>query len=347
MPPVARPAPPRIYLAGPDVFRRDSAAVFADLKRRCEQLGLLGLEPSDGGLVAGFRGSDEALAQRIYEGNIALIRQADGVLANLADFRGLEPDSGTVFEIGYAVALDKPVVAYGVPAGSYAERVGARIACTPDAGGTLRETASGLMVEGLGQRANLMLTRSAELAPSAQAGLQRLAARLGARPVVQLRRFEVGDEPALQQVFHSAVHQTTARDYSPEQRAAWAPDQPDLAAWSARLQRNRPFVALLGEQIVGFADLQPDGQIDQFFVSARHTGLGVARQLMERLHAEAAALGLQALHADVSLTAEGFFARQGFVVLQRQTPRRNGVALRNAAMRKRLDRASPAYNPAA
>ena len=185
--PVAPSCAPRVYLAGPDVFFRHSAAVFAHLKACCTRLGLVGLEPSDGGLSQGQRGSDDALAQRIYEGNIALIHAADGVIANLMDFRGLEPDPGTVFEVGYAIALGKPVVAYGVPAGTYAQRVAARTPCAPDGTGTLRETASGLMVEGLGQRLNLMLTRSAELADSAEDALQRLARRLGTGPVLQVR----------------------------------------------------------------------------------------------------------------------------------------------------------------
>ena len=132
MPSSPRPLP-RIYLAGPDVFRPDAAAVFRQLKAWCTQLGCVGLEPSDGGLAAGFQGPDAELAQRIYDGNVALIHQADGVLANLVNFRGQEPDSGTVFEVGYAIALGKPVAAYGVPAGSYAERVSATTACAPDA----------------------------------------------------------------------------------------------------------------------------------------------------------------------------------------------------------------------
>ena len=47
-----------------------------------------------------------------------------------------------------------------------------------DAHGVLRESATGLMVEGLGQRANLMLTRSVvALADDAQDALARLACR--------------------------------------------------------------------------------------------------------------------------------------------------------------------------
>jgi len=169
---------PRIYLAGPDVFFPDAVRIFRDMQGHCARLGMQGMPPSDGGLASGFRGSGEALAQRIYEGNIALIRQADGVLANLMSFRGHEPDSGTVFEVGYAIALGKPVVAYGVPEGSYLDRVATLIPCARDSAGMTREVHSGVMVEGLGQRLNLMLARSAPIEPSAEAALARLAAPL-------------------------------------------------------------------------------------------------------------------------------------------------------------------------
>ncbi len=333
---------PRIYLAGPDVFRPDAAQVFARLKARCARLGLAGLEPADD---AAGELQGEALAQRIYEGNVARIRQADGVLANLADFRGLEPDSGTVFEVGYAIALGKPVAAYGVPPRSYAERVGAARACATDARGVLRERADGTMVEGLGQRLNLMLARSVGIAESPEAALQLLAERLGAQPALTIRPYTADDLDAVLGVFQSAVHETAARDYDAAQRAAWAPSVPDRSAWAVRLQRNQPFVALWRGQVAGFADLQPDGLIDQFFVASTHGGRGIGQALMDHLLALADRRELAELRAEVSLTAEGFFARNGFLVLERRTPQRAGVVLRNATMRRTS--AAAAYNRAA
>ena len=170
----ARSASPRVYLAGPDVFFPDSKQIFQDLLAHCERLGMVGLVPSDGGVSEGFVGTDDELAQRIYDGNVALMREADGVIANLMSFRGAEPDSGTAFEVGFAAALQKPVVVYGVPEGSYASRVATVIPTTPDADGNLRETESGMLVEGLGQRMNLMLTRSTAMAPNAEAALRML-----------------------------------------------------------------------------------------------------------------------------------------------------------------------------
>jgi len=172
---------PRIYLAGPDVFFPDARQIFDALKAHCARLGLEGVEPSDGGIGAGFQGSDDEMAQRIYDGNMALIRGADGVIANLVNFRGHEPDSGTVFEVGVAIALGKPVVAYGVAEGTYADRVSAVVPCTKDAAGVLREVASGVTVEGLGQRLNLMLTRSACIEPTAEAAVDRMLELLAPR----------------------------------------------------------------------------------------------------------------------------------------------------------------------
>jgi nucleoside 2-deoxyribosyltransferase len=170
----AKATGPRIYLAGPDVFFPDSKQIFENLLTRCEQLGMVGLVPSDGGISDGISGTDDQLAQRIYEGNVALMRSADGVIANLVAFRGSEPDSGTAFEVGFAAALQKPVVAYGVSEGSYASRVAAVIPSSRDAEGNLRETGSGVLVEGLGQRMNLMLTRSTAMAVDAETALAML-----------------------------------------------------------------------------------------------------------------------------------------------------------------------------
>ena len=161
-----------------------------------------------------------------------------------------------------------------------------------------------------------------------------------------LRGFQAGDESALHAVFHAAVHRTAVRDYTREQIAAWAPDDPDLAAWGERMRRNRPFVAVAespcgpgspaGEVIAGFADLSDTGYIDTFFVSPDFGGRGVGRLLMQRLHVQAAARGLKQLAADVSRTAQPFFMRHGFEVVTQGSPLRRGVVVPNARMRKVL-----------
>lgn len=168
---LATPQRPQIYLAGPDVFRPDARNHFLRLAAACDALGLAALLPADGNEGQAL----EAPENQIYEANMQRLRSADGVLANLACFRGLEPDSGTVFEVGAAVALGIPVVAYGVPEGSYADRAQAALPCEKDASGVLRESATGIAVEDFGQQLNLMLACSMHIEPTPEAALNKMA----------------------------------------------------------------------------------------------------------------------------------------------------------------------------
>ncbi|MNV40877.1 putative N-acetyltransferase YafP [compost metagenome] len=104
------------------------------------------------------------------------------------------------------------------------------------------------------------------------------------------------------------------------------------------MRANQPFIAqaIDGGAIAGFADLQASGTIDMFFVAPAFARQGVARALMAHLHAQAAQRGITRLNAHVSLTAEPFFAAQGFAVEARQQVERAGVVLHNARMAKAL-----------
>lgn len=165
-------ARPRIYLAGPDVFRRNAKQHFDLLRTACAKLGLEALPPSDG--LVPINTPETEIAQRIFEINMGLLQQADGVIANLKPFRGIEPDAGTVFEVGVAVARGVPVVAYGLPPGSYADRVMAAMRTSRAREGVLRD-ADDLIVEDLGLPMNLMLARSVLIASSAEEALQLVA----------------------------------------------------------------------------------------------------------------------------------------------------------------------------
>ncbi len=99
----------RIYLAGPDVFLPDPVTHGDSLKQLCLNYGFTGLFPLDNTVV----GCNKAeLANNIKQANIALIKSCDIVIANLVPFRGPEPDSGTVWEVGFAQALGKQVIGY-------------------------------------------------------------------------------------------------------------------------------------------------------------------------------------------------------------------------------------------
>lgn len=174
-----------LYLAGPDVFRPDAAARGEALKALCHQFGFEGLFPLDQAVPAQIA-DPAAQARWIYEANIGLIAQADAVLANLDFFRGPEPDSGTCFEVGYAVALGKPVYGYIPDDGSFAERIRARHPGAIGADG--RVDTHGWHFEEFGLPLNLMLAVPAPLVVGdARRALARLREDLGLDTPAQAR----------------------------------------------------------------------------------------------------------------------------------------------------------------
>jgi nucleoside 2-deoxyribosyltransferase len=147
---------PQIYLAGFDVFRPDAAAHGEYLKALCRERGLTGLYPSDGALPAALSAQDAA--RWICDANLASIRAADAVMANLNDFRGAgEPDAGTAFEVGFAVALGKPVWGYRLDELSLVSRAAVRME------NNAAFCPRGFIVEDFGLPLNLMLSCTVKL----------------------------------------------------------------------------------------------------------------------------------------------------------------------------------------
>lgn len=98
-----------VYLAGPDVFEPDPTAVGEKKKAICESYGYTGLYPLDNEIPE--QESKEELARLIFEGNVNYIQKSNMVIANLNNYRGA-CDSGTMWEIGYALSMGKIVIAY-------------------------------------------------------------------------------------------------------------------------------------------------------------------------------------------------------------------------------------------
>ena len=150
----------KIYLAGPDVFRPDALTWAEEARALIVRHGHYALIPSD---------NNETSAEGIFRANIEMISEADVVIANLDPFRGCEPDSGTCFEIGCAIALGKQIIAYLADTRSQLDKLAEFY------GGTLERREGhavdpdGLTIENFGLPVNLMLGISCQIV---QGGLE-------------------------------------------------------------------------------------------------------------------------------------------------------------------------------
>ena len=142
----------KVYLAGPEVFLPDAAAVGQRKQALCEAYGFEGLFPFDNEPPPGTR-ADLA----VYRANRALIAAADLGIANLTPFRGPSADAGTVFELGLLLGLGKPAFAYTNEAADYLARVTGAGPVSYDAAAARWRDAAGLAIEDFGNADNLMI----------------------------------------------------------------------------------------------------------------------------------------------------------------------------------------------
>ena len=116
----------RVYLAGPEVFLDDAAAV-GDAKRAvCAAHGLGAAFPLDAegdveALLAAGRPQEAGLA--VFAGCVELMASCDAVIANLTPWRGVSADVGTAVEVGWFLGRGLPVFAYTNESASLLDRV--------------------------------------------------------------------------------------------------------------------------------------------------------------------------------------------------------------------------------
>ena len=150
--------PPRVYLAGPEVFLADPSAIGERKRAICARHGLLGIFPGDAEPPRDPALAPQGCALAISQAMEAAMRSCDAMIVNLTPFRGVSADVGSVYEMGFMRGLGRPVFGYTHDPLCYRDRV-AR-ACAD----TLRqritdeqEDADGMAIENFGLHDNLML----------------------------------------------------------------------------------------------------------------------------------------------------------------------------------------------
>lgn len=91
-------------------------------------------------------------------------------------------------------------------------------------------------------------------------------------------------------LFQRSVRETAAADYSPAQIDVWA--QADRDEWEFARLSHPTWVALVGGELAGFADLEKSGLLDMMFVHPAHQRKDVVTALLARVEAEAGEAGV-------------------------------------------------------
>ncbi|MGM9640893.1 MAG: GNAT family N-acetyltransferase [Faecousia sp.] len=148
---------------------------------------------------------------------------------------------------------------------------------------------------------------------------------------MNIRTYRPEDCPALARLFYDTVHTVNARDYTVQQRSAWATGKVDLERWNESFLAHYTLVAEDGEKLVGFGDMDETGYLDRLYVHKDYQHQGIATAICDRLEQ---AIAAPAFTTHASITARPFFEKRGYVVLREQQVERFGILLTNFVMHK-------------
>ncbi len=146
---------------------------------------------------------------------------------------------------------------------------------------------------------------------------------------MEIRAYQPVDCKTLTELFYNTVHTVNAKDYTKEQLDAWATGTVDLEKWNQSLEEHYSLVALDGEKIIGFGDIDNTGYLDRLFVHKDYQRQGIATALCDKLEC-----GFDIITTHASITAKPFFESRGYKVIKEQQVERQGIFLTNYVMEK-------------
>lgn len=148
-----------------------------------------------------------------------------------------------------------------------------------------------------------------------------------------IREYRETDSRKLAELFCETIHSVNAKDYTKEQREAWASGCENLEKWDRSFREHETVVAVEGERIAGFGDMERSGYLDRLFVHRDYQGQGIATAICDRLEAT---ITTGKIRTQASITAKPFFERRGYKTVKEQQVCRKGIWLKNYIMEKEM-----------
>ena len=149
---------------------------------------------------------------------------------------------------------------------------------------------------------------------------------------MKIRNYKPSDCKEMAELFYHTIHTVNAKDYTEEQLNVWATGQVDLEKWNQSFLEHYSIVAVDGDRITGFGDIDETGYLDRLYVHADHQNQCVATAICDAL--EQTAPGNITTHA--SITARPFFEKRGYKIIKEQQVERQGIFLTNFVMEKEM-----------
>ncbi len=154
---------------------------------------------------------------------------------------------------------------------------------------------------------------------------------------MEIRKYRQGDGKELRSLQIDTIKSINSKDYSPAQINFWlSPKNMDLDNYLKNLERNLTYVALIDGIIVGFGDLNENGEIKRLYTHKDYQRKGIASAILSRLEEEAKSRGYEEISLESTISAKRFYESKGFVCLNKKVETVQGIEHVGFNMKKKL-----------
>lgn len=152
---------------------------------------------------------------------------------------------------------------------------------------------------------------------------------------MRIRLFKAHDAAETARLHRLTIQHINKKDYPPQQIAAWS-GRTTAKRFRDSIAKLTRFVAEEKGKIVGFGDYNPQGELTGLYVHKDFQRKGIGNKLLQRMEQQAYNDGLRMFHALSTITAKGFYDRQGYQTVRKTMHAIKGHKLVVYKMEKRL-----------
>jgi putative acetyltransferase len=154
---------------------------------------------------------------------------------------------------------------------------------------------------------------------------------------IKIHRATKQDVGMITTLFRDTIQNVNSKDYPVDEIDDWSSWWTDHDKWQERIKEQYFIKAMIEGKIVGFSSLASDGYLDFMFTHKDYQRQGVAANLISKIEKKAQEQGNDLIYSDVSITAKGFFEKQGYVVEKQQFKKSRNKELVNFRMTKTVN----------
>lgn len=101
---------------------------------------------------------------------------------------------------------------------------------------------------------------------------------------ILIRNYRTEDTGALANIYYHTIYKINIQHYTEEQVDVWAPTSSlETEGLAKKIPRTKPIIATVGDEIVGFAEFEPNGHVDCFYCHHDWIGKGIGSALMKEI----------------------------------------------------------------